>query len=156
MRARKEKKKTAAELEETKQKYSPCAKALKKVAWRLRGLEGKIRHRLNGIRLWHRFAEHVRKSVLDASILESKEEEPSGEVLLFSTPPAKGRRRSAGSSIKQYRPVPRSHLAPGSPDIHFCSQDGSVVYTNLQKASDEWVLDHKSELHAVGQYDLPR
>ena len=71
------------------------------------------------------FATHVRSSaVVDVpGVLESKEE---------------------------YRPIPREHLAPGSPDIKFCSQDGSVFYTNLQKASDEWIIDHESELRAAG------
>ena len=136
----------------TKAKFSPCAVALKKLAWRLRGFEGLLRLR----RLWHRFATHVRSSaVVDVpDVPESKEEEPSDgsepSGLAFSTPPPVKGRRSAGSSIRQYRPIPREHLAPGSPDIKFCSQDGSVFYTNLQKASDEWIIDHESELRAAG------
>ena len=136
----------------TKAKFSPCAVALKKLAWRLRGFEGLLRLR----RLWHRFATHVRSSaVVDVpGVPESKEEEPSDgsgpSGLAFSTPPPVKGRRSAGSSIRQYRPIPREHLAPGSPDIKFCSQDGSVLYENLQKASDEWIIDHESELRAAG------
>ena len=50
------------------------------------------------------------------------------------------------SPFKSYTPAAPS---PGAPDISIAS-DGTKMFTNLQKASPEWILKHESELRAQG------